>query len=464
MKKIFLSFSLFLLFSCSNDNSELEEQNVLDLSLSTEEPISSSLDSLDTLILSSSSIEEQKSSSYDSLEEQVLSSSSLDSLEEQVLSSSSIEEQMSSSLDSLEVQISSSSIKEQIFSSSSILEPVLSSSSISYPKVEGIYLGSGYDVINSSYINRNDVKLTNPVLNVGKMYYEGIIVEDKNATEQKFEYFAGTSESEFHQDRNKSITASLSFGAVLFSGKFSMEFKSSKSSDASSSFSYARGRSYRYVQEDYILGATPYNLKNYITESFLYDLERMSASQIFERYGTHVLIRYYKGGSLEFNYTYKVSELKTSLKTSSELKLAVKASFASLETSLSEEQNESRRELENNSEFYYYTRGGAALGSTELAEMKKDYGSWTSSINSYADICGIGDFEQSFIPLWELVEATGNSAKAMELANEFSERVKAINLAAAKEAAKEVAKAAAKAAAKEAAKKATAATAKAVGK
>jgi hypothetical protein len=246
------------------------------------------------------------------------------------------------------------------------------------------------------------------------MHYDGIIRTDTTATEQNFEIFAGTSLKEFYASRNASM--SVSYGAVLFSGKASVEFKTSTSS--TTTVSYVRGRSYRYTRDDYIRGASPATLSNYLTESFVNDLKTKDANQILDQYGTHVLVRYYKGGALEFNYTYKGSELKTS----EELRVAVKASYLAFSASASYEQSTSKKELEDNSEFFYYTYGGAGLSSFELSELKNEYGAWINSIDAYADIAGIGDFNQSFVPLWDLARAGGYEDEASELESEFERR------------------------------------------
>ena len=123
------------------------------------------------------------------------------------------------------------------------------------------------------------------------------------------------------------------------------------------------------------------------------------------------------------------------------------------------ENSTSKKELEDNSEFFYYTHGGAGLSSFELSELKKEYGSWINSIDGYADITGIGNFSESFVPLWDLAKAGGYEDKASELEIEFGKRVNAQEKEFAKEEAKKAAKEAAKEDAKAAARAAAAAAA-----
>jgi len=56
----------------------------------------------------------------------------------------------------------------------------------SQPSIPGNYLGYGYDVINSSYINRGDVKISHPILDQKKMSENAVIITEKIAGEQDF--------------------------------------------------------------------------------------------------------------------------------------------------------------------------------------------------------------------------------------------------------------------------------------
>jgi len=234
--------------------------------------------------------------------------------------------------------------------------------------------------------------------------------------------FAGSDLKQFYTDRNAGFGVDLGFNAVLFSGKFSFEFSGAMSENRIDSNSYVRGRSYRYTQDDYIKGATPEKLANYLTEDFVNILQTKTASQILDQYGTHVLARYYKGGSLEFNYTYNGKSL--SKDNTQQLKAALQASYKGISGGVSGNAaaTAESKELEENSLFHYYSYGGKPIDAFSLQELKNSYGDWLNSIADNADICGIGDFNQSLIPLWELAAASGYPSIAKELENEFNAR------------------------------------------
>lgn len=282
------------------------------------------------------------------------------------------------------------------------------------------YLGYGYDVINSSYINRSDVKISHPILDQRKMAQDAVVVSEAIAGKQDFQMFAGSNLTQFYKDRNAGMSVNLDYSWVLFSGKFSLEFSVAINENRIDSNSYIRGRSYRYTQDDYIKGATPQKLAAYLTNDFISVLQTKTASQILDQYGTHVLVRYYKGGSLEFNYAYNGKNLSND--DTRQLKSALQASYKGITGEISGSATEisERRELEENSIFHYYTYGGKPIDAFTVQELKKSYGDWLNSIADNADICGIGDFNQSLIPLWELAAANGASSIAQKLENEFN--------------------------------------------
>jgi len=290
------------------------------------------------------------------------------------------------------------------------------------PSIPSNYLGYGYDVINSSYINRSDVKISHPILDQKKMSEATIIVTETIAGEQDFQMFAGSDLTQFYKDRNAGFGIDLGYSAILFSGKFNLEFSVAMSESRIDSNSYVRGRSYRYTQDDYIKGATPQKLVDYLTEDFINVLQTKTASQILDQYGTHALVRYYKGGSLEFNYAYSGKSL--SKDNTQQLKAALQASYKGITGGIygNAAATAESRELEENSFFHYYTYGGKPIDAFSLQELKNNYGDWLNSIADKADICGIGDFNQSLIPLWELAEASGYSSIAKELETEFNAR------------------------------------------
>ena len=312
---------------------------------------------------------------------------------------------------------------------------LLSSSSlqgISSPSSDGnrLYLGRGYDVIHSSYINRDDVKKAFPVLDQEKMIRDGIIISEPTPGQQVFQMFTGTSRTEFYKNRNESINAGLNadipFKAVLFSGKFNTEFNLSQSDSRIETSMYLRGRSYRYTQDEYIMVPTAERLVKYLDENFIANLRSRNATQILDWYGSHVLIQYNKGGAMEFNYVYNGSVLKSNEQLSNALNVSLSARVfdfgGGVSSGTSGGTSSDKNELESKSAFYSLVYGGTPVNASSLEQVESNYGTWLNSIVDNADICGIGRFDQSFIPIWELVDASGEPEFAKELKAEFEKR------------------------------------------
>lgn len=281
------------------------------------------------------------------------------------------------------------------------------------------YLGYGYDVINSSYINRSDVKVSHPILDQQKLIKAGMVASEQVSV-QDFQVSVGSSISTFYKDRNAGLNIGYenNVAAALFSGKFGFEFSYKMNENRIDSSSFLRGRSYHYTHDDYIKNATAQNMLEYLTDNFAVDLKTKTAAQLLDQYGTHAVIRYYKGGALEFNYVYSGSVLKSA----SDLKTALNGSYAGISGDASYNASSKANELEEKSTFHYYTYGGSPLDAFTLQELKNTYSVWLSSIAANADICGVGNFDQSFISIWELAEANGDKSKAQAIENEFNTR------------------------------------------
>jgi len=283
------------------------------------------------------------------------------------------------------------------------------------------YLGYGYDVVKSSYVNRGEVKMSNPILDQKKLTRDNLIASEQ-MTQQDFQMYVGSSVKKFYSNRNAGLGINVGgndgLGAALFSGKFGFEFGVTLDESRIDSNSYLRGHSYRYTRDEYITGMSAQILQEYLTDGFIADLGTRTVEQFLDKYGTHVLVRYYKGGALEFNYAYHGTQLDSDAK----MRAALTASISVVNGEIYFNASSNSTELEKNSTFHYYTYGGKAIGAFTIGQLKNDYEGWLNSIESNSDICGIGDFDNSFIPVWELAEAVGLSSKAKDLENEFNTR------------------------------------------
>jgi len=295
------------------------------------------------------------------------------------------------------------------------------------------YLGCGYDVIRDPYVRGSDVKVPFPVLNKGKMVQDGLI-DSIWVGEQEYSVFSTNSLSEFYDARNEKLglglSASVPFKGVLFSAGAEAEFNVTLSENRIDNHTYVRGRSYHRGYRVYLRRATAESLKKYLDEGFIADLRSLPAAKFLNRYGSHVFTQYFKGGALEYSFAYYGDRLTTDSERSKALSanLAVKipgVSFGgSVSSSLSQDEKNIANELNQRSEFRCRSYGGALIDFSDTGKIKSNYDTWVKSMDTAgkADICGIGKFDESLIPVWELAAAIGEFESAWKLEHEFYER------------------------------------------
>ncbi|MCL1966512.1 MAG: hypothetical protein FWF67_01375 [Fibromonadales bacterium] len=356
------------------------------------------------------------------------------------LSSSLVQGGSSSSSSSSVLGSSSSSLPNSSSSQSS--NSLLSSSSRVCKSND---LGKGYDVVGSPYINWT--KVTNiAVLDQNKMCQDGILELDKDGSAQQYALFSGSTIKEFYSKRNENMKISASLDgdidiAWIFSAefdvKFAMKTNSGSQQNVSKEYYYSQIRSYLYTGEDQIKSnsASAQNLSKYLTSDFISDLKSTKTpGSILDRYGSHIFIHYFKGGSLEANYTYLGSESSSRFTSASQMELAAKGSFMKIDGGISYGTNTSNeqavKELEQHMSFYYETYGGKSLKAQSITQLGNEYGSWVASINNQARTTGIKDFAQSFIPIWDLAQQVEGvaSTRIDALKDEFKKRAKAQGL------------------------------------
>jgi hypothetical protein len=300
------------------------------------------------------------------------------------------------------------------------------------------FLGSGYNVISSAYINPSGaIKHRNyPVLNREKMFQDGLFASTKQPQES-FSTVAGSSIKETIHKRSEKIGASVEANLPslpFFSGEISGDYENVKNSKMLESMSFAKLNYYNYKEELSIKSATKEKLKDYLTDAFKNNLKVKNAAEIIELYGTHVFVQYYNGGSLEANYTYAYNG-KEELET---VKTAAAVTFkgipgVSVSGDVSNSTNTSNLAKEENLAFKYHSFGGNTIAAGDLATLKSKFHGWATSIKeSNAVICGIANFKSSLIPIWDLASAGGFSTEANALKTEFNSRAGSIKFPAAR--------------------------------
>jgi hypothetical protein len=272
------------------------------------------------------------------------------------------------------------------------------------------FLIYGYDVISSSYINRDDVKVGAPILDINRANNQALFVQ-ATATASKWESVTTSSVKELYE--KISGGASVEGETPVFSAKVESEFSVSSNSKKTNFFS--KGLGIHYTKDEWLKSTDPATLSGILTDAFKSDISSLSAAQIITKYGTHLIARCYWGGTAEFNYSYSGTELTDA----SSVSVAVEASYGAVSGSANVAHEAERKELNDNSTFKARTVGGKNTSITGVEDFKAKYEDWVTSIQAQPDICAIGNFGESLIPLWTLI-AQVNAGKATAVQNEFN--------------------------------------------
>ncbi len=281
------------------------------------------------------------------------------------------------------------------------------------------WLGYGYDIVNSDYINSQDVKVDYPILNHDKLMDAKLLLIDE--TNSVSEYVSGNSMEEFsveyagmlniYGSSNTSRTAKNKF-----SGGLKASFQRAKSSTQSVFF-------YTYMQkiEEYYLVLQEDNesIQNMLSDSFKEDIKYLDSNALFNKYGTHMLKSVTMGGRLEMNYTVRSSQKESFLTAEAAINTHVKYMGASInfeaEASYEDFISSSNREVS----FYAVTKGGDAINTRSEADIIENYNSWVTSVKESPALSGIYN-ENSLLPVWELLP-DGFEERAIELETAFND-------------------------------------------
>lgn len=210
----------------------------------------------------------------------------------------------------------------------------------------------------------------------------------------------------------------------LFSGMFSGRTSGSTESTSNYSFkySYYNAQSYKTI-EKYYMDANPIILQNYLSINFNRDLNSvsagtMSAYALVEKYGTHVLLGFTKGGSCNMNF--KSSIISNSESKSIIAERQVKNSFklfgiqfkGDYETSTTTKESKYAKNVDwtnsvqcigGGSSGLSYTLTENSQGSSSTINFNLD--AWQSSITkSTAEIVEI-DWNKTY-PIYEFISDT----------------------------------------------------------
>lgn len=281
-------------------------------------------------------------------------------------------------------------------------------------------LGHGYNVLDSPYYQSEYVK--HCALDMDKLAADGYVYEDlKSQRAMKFEMVSGETLSSYY----KSLAVSAGVKVTsLFSGSLSVDFNVSSKVDEKKSF--AKGSSVLTKSKQYVnmseLGKKDL-CEMYLTDNFKesYLLNpHVSPKELFEKFGTHIMLAVYLGGRLDMSYVYNNVNHEDDMS----IKAKVEASYGIVSGSADTDLQKKSRELTENSTYKLRAYGGRVdVDMSTFDKAKANFGKWSESIENtdYLTLIKAGTLSDDLemMPIWELVDKATYEARYNEIYNEY---------------------------------------------
>lgn len=284
------------------------------------------------------------------------------------------------------------------------------------------YIGFGYNILKSRYINKYDVLKTNPIFNIDQLKNTTLLLD------KEYSFSASTcSEStmqDFSERYNLGLKVRGNYGPV-FSGGLEMDYKGS--SESKTYYHFFKG-----VVNIKTFSLTMHeqnsDLRGMLASDFADDLYNLEPSDFFHKYGTHFIKDIVMGGRLELNNTY-YSEQKVN---TDEINAAVEAhvnymgSCIGVQASGGYSSTISTSSVMDSQNVFYV--GGDLYPMSGCDSVKTYFDRWVDSFKqdlSYSSLVDVPNY-QSLVPLWELV-SPDNYSRRNQLENYFIEQAQLSN-------------------------------------
>lgn len=285
------------------------------------------------------------------------------------------------------------------------------------------YLGYGYNVLTSAFYNHKDIKTGHPVVDMDALAKVGnVYINSKSSSFVDHVTYISTSAKEYSEQFSSAAKVKAKYSFV---GSFEASFKMSHTTQMSSNQKLITTQALLETQNDYILNANAKLLADYATNAFKTDVAEMTAEELIELYGTHVLANISMGGRYDLNYLYT----RTETSSSTDIEASAKASYRNVSGEASGSDAIDKTEIETHSKLLAKSYGGTVKGDRTTIQAAKDsFKEWAESVED-GKVAFVNASE--VIPLWEVVaKLTGveNAAeKSAAIKKQFYDRIDEIS-------------------------------------
>lgn len=276
------------------------------------------------------------------------------------------------------------------------------------------HLGKGYD---ASGEYAADAYVRNSILDIDKLMENGYIADvlNLNSTEERYIYAKTMEEYQSKLSTKAGISANyLGFSASV-STSFSEAALSSAENEYSSFRHITKKQSYKILPN-----LTAGDLKPTVMPEAQTDIDNMAATDLFLKYGTHVITGFVLGGSLDYSMSADVSVMEEavdwSIATSGGFKLLSMGGSASVEFS----SYEKMRNEAANFESSLRARGGESQYASQNPNVSEStYNEWLASLEDQSKWVMIDYDGSQLIPIWEFASSPSRKSELEAAAKSY---------------------------------------------
>lgn len=281
------------------------------------------------------------------------------------------------------------------------------------------YLGYGYNVVTSAYFNSKDVSSRAEIFDTDKL------LEAKRLRSLKLSHidtalYMGETLETYQKDVAMNLGLSFSYG--LFSKiktDFSLSVDMNTSSMSNSVFIKQQIKIQKERQFIDYGDLEMEEMEEYVNKTFLKKLNADISSkkdedkqtyynEIFNKYGTHVLMDIMLGGRTDLNYVYNNTSNKTMTEIKSELDASYKGFSAKISGSASTDITTRAETFAKNSSFKASRVGGSITDINSFENTLNSYKEWAESIDNTESLefFDVGsNCQDSLLPIWEFADS-----------------------------------------------------------
>ena len=307
-------------------------------------------------------------------------------------------------------------------------------------------IGYGIDIINSSAVTSNNVLVTYPIFDLNKLMDENLLKSNENYS--RFETIESNTIKGFTENMSNSSSTTTGVNVAAEGQIYGVSVKASAS--------FSNGLATRFtktsnsVESQYFLEiiadnqtywlslqSTEERYKEILSAEFKSDLYNTSItpSELFKKYGTHLLTSAVMGGNICMYYTLYSYEEDTTIEDYAEVSKAIKSNvevsygnMASLGVGVENSYSEAYTYTDKASEKQIQVdskiicEGGGNFGIVNEETLYANYYDWQKSLKKTPVLIGVKD-SNSLYPIWKLLDTTidGATERYDELYNYFLE-------------------------------------------